>query len=78
MGTPCQSARGPRTTPLPHCPPPCLPGAPDQQTRRLPPGWGQRTAPTQVGLADAAPERLDDAGEPGRLAFFYPLFGVSV
>ena len=67
MGTPCQSARGPRTTPLPYCPPPCLPGAPDQQTRRRPPGWGQRTAPTQVGLADAAsPDELQDQASGAR------------
>lgn len=67
MGTPCQSVRGPRTTPLPYCPPPCLPGAPDQQTRRRPPGWGQRTAPTQVGLADAAsPDELQDQASGAR------------
>lgn len=40
-------------------------------------GGGRRKDAGPAGRC-APPERLDDAGEPGRLAFFYPLFGVSV
>ena len=40
-------------------------------------GGGRRKDAGPAGRC-APPERLDDAGEPGQLAFFYPLFGVSV
>lgn len=40
-------------------------------------GGGRRKDAGPAGRC-VPPERLDDAGEPGQLAFFYSLFGVSV
>ncbi|ASU89810.1 BHLF1 early reading frame [human gammaherpesvirus 4] len=57
MGTPCQSARGPRTTPLPYCPPPL----PSRCT-----GPADPAATPRVGPADRThPGRTSGCSIPG-------------